>query len=529
MRVSLLVGLLCIVCTAFAQPQLRVEPKVLTLGGEVELSIQSDADGTPDLSTVKQHFDIINAAQQNSIQIINGRVSRNYEWVYALQPKQAGTFRIGPISIGSQKTNAVNVVVEKTTANNQDFIFISETDTSTVVVGGQILYSLKLLFRTRIGGQVQLPTVPGVELIKLVENKRYRTIRQGGQYEVFEWRYALKPSRSGTFRVGEAFFVGQAQKGRRMQRIRVGSKPINLTVLPRPVTWDNQHVWLPAKSVKIWEKWEPRSPIWVEGENVEREIVVEIEGLKPEELPKIEWQVPNGIKAYDQPAQRTADHQEDTLRSRITQKWILIANQKGNLVLPEVRVPWWNYVTNTLEYAVLEQRDIRVDPSVNLVNSSTVNAAQGGGIQVPGHSGVLNVQGRELESEGDGYSIAVMTVMIALGLSGWIVAVLLWLRMRTMRDNQSNTASAFDGERRLQHRFEKAVKAGNHAQAYHWILRYLTQHRSELKDADILQQQLAVVQPQVQANEPVDWSFMDGYWQQNNRQPTKNAPPPLYP
>src|SRR5690554_7495508 len=50
----------------------------------------------------------------------------------------------------------------------------------------------------------------------------------------------------------------------------------------------------------------------------------------------------------------------------------IVASSGGEFTLPEVRIPWWNTNTNSLEYAVLPKHKILVDRKSTRLNSSHV-------------------------------------------------------------------------------------------------------------------------------------------------------------
>ena len=71
------------------------------------LQMEGDQEMTPDLGQLEQLFEIIGRSTQQSISIINGKMSAKRSLTLTLLPKQTGTIEIPPIRIGNESTQAL--------------------------------------------------------------------------------------------------------------------------------------------------------------------------------------------------------------------------------------------------------------------------------------------------------------------------------------------------------------------------------------------------------------------------------------
>ena len=79
------------------------------------LRVTGDESGTPDLAPVEQDFEIVGqqSQQNSSISIINGQQTRRsyVDHVVTLRPRQLGNLVIPPITVGTERTDAIAVAV----------------------------------------------------------------------------------------------------------------------------------------------------------------------------------------------------------------------------------------------------------------------------------------------------------------------------------------------------------------------------------------------------------------------------------
>ena len=148
---------------------------------------------------------------------------------------------------------------------------------------------------------------------------------------------------------------------------RVASNQTVLEVKPPAVAMDP---WLPLRSLKILEdSAAPQQP--QVGEPMIRKITLSSVGTVGSQLPDTEAQEDHdNFKVYaDRPDIKT-DIDKDTgvISSQRTESYSMVPQRAGRLVLPAIRVSWWDTVNNRASTAILPARTIKVQPGTPVEN-----------------------------------------------------------------------------------------------------------------------------------------------------------------
>ena len=83
----------------------------------LNLSVSGGNSSQPDLSVLHKDFDVLGTGQNSSIQIINGSVQSHHSWSITLSPQHTGTLTIPPITVGSERSQALTITVLPATAS----------------------------------------------------------------------------------------------------------------------------------------------------------------------------------------------------------------------------------------------------------------------------------------------------------------------------------------------------------------------------------------------------------------------------
>jgi hypothetical protein len=139
-------------------------------------------------------------------------------------------------------------------------------------------------------------------------------------------------------------------------------------------------VWLPARSLSLEENWSIDPASLNVGDSTTRTLTLNARGLQGSQLPPLSsvqgsLNIPE-LRFY--PDQESIDQSElaDGLQGRRVQSEALVARSDGAWTLPEIRVPWWNTNTDTLEFAVLPAREVKV-AATQTADLTTIDAAVG--------------------------------------------------------------------------------------------------------------------------------------------------------
>jgi len=348
--------------------------------------------GSPDFSPLKQDFRILN--QQRSIQFrsVNGQSEYFTEWTLVLSPQKTGTLTIPSISFDGSRTQAIDITVAPLSASvkqqlAKEFFFDIEVSDQPAYVQGQILYKEKLYYSVaHEDPSLSDFKVTDARVQPLGDVRSYQTIVDGQRLGVYERQYAIFPEESGVLVIpGQRFSARVPNPYDRWSRGRqasIVSKPIEIDVAPIPANYP-QAPWLPSTRVHISEQFSNNDQRqWKVGEPVTRTIRLQAEGLAGSQIPAIALPVVDKLRYYPDQSQHSETINEQGLTGVLEQSMAIVPTTAGRLVLPEIRIPWWNTRLGSLEYAVLPARTITVAatavrsaPEIPASNTTSANVA----------------------------------------------------------------------------------------------------------------------------------------------------------
>ena len=410
----------------------------------INFTANEAVDGQPDFRPVEKDFKIISRNQSSSIQIINGRMSRQTKWSLYVMPKRAGKLWIPSVSFGDDKSPRYQMTVNSAKTQPDDkssgVLFLeSEVDQTTVYVQAQILYTVRIYQAVNLLNaslaEVSLSDSDAI-IEKIGEDKTYNKSIEGRRFKVFEKRYIIFPQKSGRLTINPAELEAQYVDNRQALRTKLlQSDAINITVKPKPLVQTVQNnVWLPARSMQIKEEWPQEPPVFKVGEPVTRTITVIADGLSSAQLPEIEMGEVKDMKQYlDQPLKEDRERSKGVVGMR-QEKIALIPTQTGRYVIPGVEIPWWNTEKDRLEYLRLPQREITVNPGTQTAQADVGKAVKPEDAPVESNifesSDTQSAQPDEpIENEINHPTASVsgfwMWVSL-IALCGWIITALAW-------------------------------------------------------------------------------------------------------
>ena len=219
---------LLIFCGAAAAADIRafVDKTRMTLGESAQLTVSaSRGDANVDLSAIKD-FKVVSRGTSTSVQIVNGRMTREVRSNYAIIPLKAGRLRIPPLSVESggkvYKTREIIIQVSaqpQQPAQNKNVFVSSLVSNPNPFQGEQIVYTFRLFTAVQIANaRFQQPGFTGFSAKEVEDRKTYRQVVSGREYQVTELKFVLVPLTTGKKVIEPA--VLQCDIVRRKQRSR---------------------------------------------------------------------------------------------------------------------------------------------------------------------------------------------------------------------------------------------------------------------------------------------------------------------
>ncbi|MEK9588658.1 MAG: hypothetical protein VW349_09480, partial [Gammaproteobacteria bacterium] len=305
--------------------------------------------------------------------IINGQQSRRsyVDHVFTLRAKTMGRLSIPSLTVGTEQTSPipVSVVAQSQAAKDrmQQILFFETLVSEPVVyVQGQLIYTVRLYYADSISGDFPAPPAPADTIVEiLVDEKRFETIFNNKRYYVLEKQYALFPQQSGELVLAPETFIGTRGRGgifSSRERVSAVSKGHSITVKPQPPSFTGRS-WLPAQAFSGEQVINLPDGLPKVGDPINRVIELKGVGISGALIPDITLLEPPGARVYlDQPVtEEFSDARGLSAESSITAG--IVPTEPGELILEEIRIPWWNTVLDREEVVVLPQRTIQVLPA----------------------------------------------------------------------------------------------------------------------------------------------------------------------
>jgi hypothetical protein len=345
--------------------------------------MEGDQEMTPDLDQLEQSFEIIGRSSQQSISIINGKMSAKRSLTLTLLPRQTGTLQIPPIRIGNESTEALVLEVAEQSqdtieAKTEQVLVELSLNKPRAYIEEEVILTLKLFQAPGIRAEsleAPHPSMPDTQL-KLLNEERYASERDGVQFNVIERQYAVFAYQSGRLEIGGVKYRGRAGGNRlfslfndpfatQQQQPRIfrsESNQVALEVMPIPESHTGDR-WLPAKNLQIVESGLAQQTPILAGKPLTRRIMILADGLTSAQLPAIEQALPSGIKLYEERPQLTETPTRTGISSSRQTAMTLIATEPGQYDLPAIEIPWWNTATDRQEIARLAPVTVDIMPN----------------------------------------------------------------------------------------------------------------------------------------------------------------------
>ena len=242
---------------------LKLDRSRVQLVDSIELTVSvagsRDIDSTPDIRGL-ENFDVRSGGTSSRVEFINGKISSGVDYTYFIQPQKIGTFQIGParVSINGKtySSNTAKLQVVKPAGGqgagaNSPIFLTAEFSDDTVYVEEQTIYTLKLFLRRNVRNiNLNLPETENLIFKQISKPVEYRSTRNGQNYQVIEVRYAVVPSKAGSYAVDPAKMSMTVLQSRRNSArsffddpfssfssgrpVSVASKSLHLSVRPLP-------------------------------------------------------------------------------------------------------------------------------------------------------------------------------------------------------------------------------------------------------------------------------------------------------
>ena len=478
-RVSFALSLTALLWTGLSLAELSasVDRREIAMGETLRLTLLGDAGEQPaeiDLTPLNRDWEILSRSSATNARFINGQnqVTRTLEM--ELAPLTEGSLSIPSLKTGGRSTTpvAIRVNPEAVVAPGDALVlFEASVDQASVYVQAETTLTVTLQQAINLdGGEISAFDIPDAVMEDL-ERRSFQRRVGNRTWLVTELRYAIYPQKSGPLVIPAIGFTArEVQPGRSLlgarlgRRLRMASEPIEISVKSVPPGFPGE-VWLPARSLSLEENWSIDPGSLNVGDSTTRTLTLNARGLQGSQLPPLSsvqgsLNIPE-LRFY--PDQESIDQSElaDGLQGRRVQSEALVARSGGAWTLPEIRIPWWNIDTDSLEFAVLPAREVKV-AATQIADLTTIDAAAGKNTTVIGEA---------------------PRWLWVLGGAGWLAAlilgVLLWRSRRPSGSQETGTSAASDNaasQRQIMVEIRRATERGDLSALRLAVLQWGTLH-----------------------------------------------------
>lgn len=475
-----LVLLLCFCLSANAAIELTASidknPVVINESFVLTVTANDDLDANAlDTSVLTKFFVVGRTNVQRQTSVINFNATRTTTWKTVLNAKKVGNIVIPALSVGSAATQPITVNViaadDARASKQQDIFITTELSKSTVYVQQLLTLKVKLHFATELkSGTLTEPQLEDALVNQIGKDVESQDIINGKRYRIIERTFSVSPQKSGQFTLRPPTFSGEIMEssGRRgnfysfanTKPVSVLSEEIDIDVKPIPVGY--QGTWLPSELVALHQEWQPKDGQFYVGEPITNILTLTAAGLSKEQLPTLEIEAPKGLRVYpDQPELHTG-LSSGKLVSQQVKSFAIVASQPGTYQLPAIRIPWWNTVTNSQEWATINGQTITIKSNPNAIDDTTLAEAP---INVSNES---NGKTTTIYVDKPSWLQWLFLVLWLVTLAGWLFT---YLKMRNSKPVVTSSVIAVDKSVIL-----KACKQNNGQLVYQALLPWFNQH-----------------------------------------------------
>lgn len=381
----------------------KLDRSSAVVGETVTLILQtSDTNQSleTDLSVLQADFDVLNQRSETQMSFVNGRQTASVRVVITLEPKREGNLLIPAMKFPGANSAPVYLKVSAAPARapgEAEPVFIEVTvnpESGPYYVLSQVSLMVRIFYQANLTEAAINPPAPEQASVRLLDEVPYQSDRNGERYRVLERRYAIFPERSGTLTIPPMQLSGRLierpsdrlwQPTVRGRRVRVESEALTLEISPRPEDYSGDF-WLPARRLTLSQQIADNEKLRV-GEPVTRTVIIDAVGLEENMLEEPAWPELPATRVYpDQPQGISRDDGEWVLGHKEF-RYAVVPEQAGELVLPEIRLDWWDTVANRQRTAVLPEHRVQVLPSEL---SQSMVAPPVAGAVLPGSQSVVS-------------------------------------------------------------------------------------------------------------------------------------------
>lgn len=368
----------------FYSQLLLAAPQVLTSVSNNQVSIgdifilnieidDSDSDYQLDTRPLEKEFTVFRPSKSQRSEYINGNFTQHTQWQIRLQAKRSGDLTIPVLKIGQLNTQAIQLSVipvsKQATKTADNRVFMENSINKTSLYIGQPLIFTTHIYIAQATENLNLigPELKDASIEVYGQDTNEEAIKNGIRYKMITRQFQITSDKAGDFVIHSPLLSGDLIKVVNLSNrqnqviavpINIHGDSIQIQVKDKPA--DFQGEWLISEDVRLLEN----SPLTQQnfhlGDPITRNITLQIASINKDKLPTITFNYPKGLRFYPDQDEIKEGQANGLLYSQRTMRHAIIPDHAGELTLPEIKIAWWNSLTDKQEYAVLPAQTLTI-------------------------------------------------------------------------------------------------------------------------------------------------------------------------
>ena len=354
-----------------------VDRNTLSINETLTLTVIIDEEvntSSLNLSPLNENFEILGASPQvgSSSSTINGKTTSvaSTRWTISLKPKREGTLVIPALTVNGAESTPINVSVNESKQTNSSNLPL---EVSVTLSADEVYPSQQLIVELELSAAADVRSLNGSPLLingaetESLGQRTFQRVDNGVVRQVINLKYAIFAKDPGEIVIPIMTFTGlqggqRSFFGDRGKQVSARTKQMTVSVLDIPK--DKTHPWFPADNVTITSTWSTDKSELQTGAPVTRTITITAQGQTATAIPPLSRPSnPETLKSYKDKAKLESQPTEYGFVSTRIESEALVANSSGKIIVPELKVNWWNVKTKQWEVVSLAAETLTVSGS----------------------------------------------------------------------------------------------------------------------------------------------------------------------
>ena len=477
----------CFTQLAHAQTTIQafVNNNTIVMGEQLILNISVNDIGSQyqlDSAPLNHDFRVFLPSQSRQRENINGKMSQKTTWKIRLQAKRTGKLLIPSLKVGPLKTQPIAIQVKIYSASkvkdNNNSVFLHNSLSKDNVYLGQTFILTSQVFISKVSDNLELsmPTLDNASIEIYASDQSGSVIRNGIRYKTITRQYKITPHKAGRVTLTPPSLSGSLRKIMRVNQwqnkilavpINVQSKILHITVKAIPKDFKGE--WIISDDLRLIENIDLTKQSYHVGEPITRSVTLKVASIDQDKLPSINFNYPDSLRYYPDKDIFTTQTTNALTYAARTFKHAIIADKAGTLILPEIKIVWWNSKTDKQQITRLPQQTLTI-LSAKISNLPPVSPVVGPSVATK------NQPVSASENTFNYWKIS--TLILAILFAGALLLLFLSLRVKKASP-EKNSASTPQTSAYLI--LQKKLKTGNSTDIYQALLIYAQQRFPTLK------------------------------------------------